>query len=312
VGPFSVPTNAGIDGLDAVLRTISERVAMVVEELQQTQQDALRSEQLAAVGQLAAGLAHELRNPLMAMKLLVQSACEQGNEASLCGPDLAVIEEEIGRLEHLVQMFLDFARPPRLEKHEVDLRNAIGQVVHLLEPRAAGRVVQLRFKPPRKPVVVEADETQIRQVLLNLILNAMDAVAAGGRIDVQVVLQHERDVGRWAVIRVADDGCGLPAELGDRIFDPFVSTKETGIGLGLSICRRIVETHRGEITAAPAPAGGTVFTVRLPADARSAERPTTPPGERAARGDSREVPSVKGKGCQRSWLSTTRPTSATR
>lgn len=312
VGPFPVPTNAGIDGLDAVLRTISERVAMVVEELQQTQQDALRSEQLAAVGQLAAGLAHELRNPLMAMKLLVQSACEQGEEASLAGRDLAVIEEEIGRLEHLVQMFLDFARPPRLEKREIDLRTTIERVVHLLEPRAAARLLQLAFARPDRPVVVEADETQVRQVLLNLVLNAMDAVAGGGRIDVGLELQDEPDVGRWAVVRVADDGCGLPAELGNRIFDPFVSTKETGIGLGLSICRRIVETHSGGIAAAPAPGGGTVFTVRLPVDVPSANSTAKAHREPAAEDDSTELQSTKGNGCQRSSLSTMRPTSSIR
>ena len=274
VGPFSIPTNAGIDGLDAVLRTISERVTMVVEELQQTQQDALRSEQLAAVGQLAAGLAHELRNPLMAMKVLVQSACEEGDEASLGGRDLAVIEDEIRRLEHLVQMFLDFARPPMLVKRAIDLRTTAERAVYLLEPKAARRGVTLTFKPPDGPVVVEVDENQIRQVLLNLLVNSMDAVCNGGTIHVQMDRRSQTDSADWAVIRISDDGCGLPVELGNRIFDPFVSTKETGVGLGLSICRRIVETHGGGITATAASAGGTLFTVRLPVGSPSDSRPT--------------------------------------
>lgn len=265
VGPFPVPTNAGIDGLDAVLRKISERVAMVVEQLQQTQRDVLRSEQLAAVGQLAAGLAHELRNPLMAMKLLVQTASEQGDaEAILTGRDLAIIEEEIERLEHLVQMFLDFARPPKLRVDTFDVRQSVRRAVHLLDQRAAHRGVVLSVRVPQDPVVVEADEMQVRQVLLNLILNAMDAVPNGGAIAVELGAAADSDETHWAVLRVLDNGCGLPAELGNRIFDPFISTKETGIGLGLSICRRIVESHGGSISAASRAGGGSVFTVRLP------------------------------------------------
>lgn len=278
VGPFSVPTNAGIDGLEAVLRTISERVTMVVEELQQTQQDALRSEQLAAVGQLAAGLAHELRNPLMAIKLLVQSACEQGAEAQLVGRDLSVIEEEILRLEQLVQMFLDFARPPQPQKHTIDLCSTVERVIRLLEPRAAAREVSLTLHAADEPVRVEADEAQIRQVLLNLILNSLDAVSSGGRIALRVESHAKPHVGRWAVIRVIDNGCGLPMQLGNRIFDPFVSTKETGIGLGLSICRRIMETHNGGITAAGTPDGGTVFTVRLPIEVFSDDKHSSQSG----------------------------------
>lgn len=279
VGPMTLSTGWGFERLQEDLEGITQRVGTVVERLHQSQRDALRAEQLAAVGQLAAGLAHELRNPLMSMKLLVQAAATSNEEPkALQGRDLEVLNEEIERLEQMTQSLLDFARPPHIELRRFDLRVLLEEVVQLLTGRADLQSVRIECDLPSAPVIVEADIGQFRQVLLNLLLNALDALSEGGVVSV-IVHSWEQDLpselsgaDRCTTIRIADSGPGLPKQGDVRIFDPFVSTKETGTGLGLSICKRIVEAHRGTITAANQPRGGAVFTVRLPAGPQAAAR----------------------------------------
>jgi signal transduction histidine kinase len=241
------------------------QIGSVVERLQRSQREALRAEQLAAVGQMAAGIAHELRNPLMSMKILVQSAAAQSTAVSLGGRDLAVLEEEIVRLERLTHTFLDFARPPQLDKRPFELQSLLQDTVALLSGRAHEQEVGIHCESPSVPVLIEADCGQIRQVVLNLLLNALEAVPHDGQICVRLeTTRRTATAPRGAVIHVSDSGPGLPADLGEEIFTPFVSTKATGIGLGLSICKRIVEAHGGEITASNRPEGGATFLVHLP------------------------------------------------
>jgi signal transduction histidine kinase len=268
VGPITVNTAADLHQLEGVLHAIAERIGEVVERLRQSEREALRAEQMAAVGQMAAGMAHELRNPLTSMKLLVQAA-QARDGSGLGGRDLRVLEEEIARLEGLIQSFLQFARPPRLEKREVELRALVEETVRLVEVRAGQCGARVECRLPEGPVRAAVDPGQFRQVLLNLLLNALDAVAAAGERSVgrlagtvEVVLEVEAS--GWLRLEVSDNGCGLPPELGSRIFAPFVTNKETGLGLGLSICKRIVEVHAGTLDGANRPGGGAVFTVRLP------------------------------------------------
>ncbi|HKI31035.1 MAG TPA: ATP-binding protein, partial [Gemmataceae bacterium] len=231
----------------------------------------LLAEQLAAVGQLAAGMAHELRNPLTSMKLLVQGAQagasgEGGGADAWAAPglssrDLSVLEEEITRLEQLVQSFLDFAQPPKPEKRALDVLPLIEQTLAFVAGRAAAASTRIEFTSTARPAITSVDPGQFRQVLLNLVLNALDAMAGGGAITVTL----EREGESWLTLRVLDQGSGLPAALGERIFDPFTTTKETGLGLGLSICRRIAAAHGGTLTGANRAGGGAVFTLRLPA-----------------------------------------------
>ncbi len=260
VGPITLSARWGLDELEGVMRAISERIGAVIDRLQQSEREARRAEHLAAVGQMAAGIAHELRNPLMPIKILVQSAADRRPSPGLDGRDLAVLEQEISRLERSIQMFLDFARPPTLEKRTFEVQEILEQIVQLLEARAERQGVRIERRFPNEPLLLQADVGQIRQVVLNLLLNALDAVPQGGTITLKL-RKEDRD---WSALSVADSGCGLPAGLGAQIFEPFVSTKETGLGLGLSICKRIVEAHEGEIEAADRPEGGAVFTVRLP------------------------------------------------
>lgn len=264
VGPLTLNRREGLEALETALKAIAERVGSVVERLQQSQREALHSKQLATLGQLAAGFAHELRNGLMPMKILVQAAMKRSPEPCLDGPDLSVLDQEITRLERSIQTLLDFARPPSPTKKLFDVRDVIEETVSVLSVRARLVGVEIDVQLPLEPVMIRADVGQIRQVVLNLVLNALDAVSAEGTVLVE--LFERPGLGRPGIVtlRVSDTGCGLPAELGGRIFEPFVSTKETGVGLGLSICKRIVDDHGGTIGAADRPGGGALFTVELP------------------------------------------------
>jgi signal transduction histidine kinase len=231
----------------------------------------VQAEQFAALGQLAAGMAHELRNPLTSMKILVQGALAAAGDENdegegmasrnLSGRDLAVLEEEITRLEQLTQSFLDFARPPKPEKHVVDLHPLVRQTLTLLTARTATGPATLELIAPPTPIRAAVDTAQFRQVVLNLVLNALDAMPAGGTVTVTL----RRDGNEWSTVEVADRGAGLPPGLGERIFEPFTTTKEAGLGLGLSICRRIAAAHGGTLTGTNRVGGGAVFKFRLPA-----------------------------------------------
>lgn len=276
IGPVDVIPSAGIENLDELLHRMADQVGLVVDRLQQSQLDVLRSEQMAALGHLAAGLAHELRNPLTAMKIIIQNAAKGRPENGLTGRDLSVLEAETARLEHSIHAFLDFARPPALEKWPGDLRDSIQQTVALILARADGQRVRIFCALFESPLMIEADHEQLRQLFLNLLCNALDALPQGGKIWVSAVIETAPGTGSDAAPRdgsasqmirvtVADSGPGVSEELGDRIFEPYVSTKETGIGLGLAISRRILEAHGGQLTAKNAIEGGAVFTVLLPA-----------------------------------------------
>jgi signal transduction histidine kinase len=226
------------------------------------------------MGQLAAGLAHELRNPLTSMKMLVQPGQDETEGVQLDARDVSVLQEEIDRLERTIQTFLNYARPPKLEKRRVVLQDILRQTVDFVSGRARQIGIAIRLELPEQVVEVDADAGQIRQVLLNLLLNAMDAAPEGTAVAVRMscetaddaVFRSESagDACDWLEVAVTDQGPGLPNELGDRIFEPFVSTKDAGTGLGLPICKRIVEEHGGEIWAENREGGGAVFSFHLP------------------------------------------------
>ncbi len=277
VGPVAITASPSIQDLESVLETISRRVSTVVERLQASEREALRAEQLAAMGQLAAGLAHEIRNPLTSMKTIVQLAEKPGD---FTARDIRILDEEIARLEQSVQTFLDYARPARAQKREIPLREVLEQPVALIARRADRQGINFVFEPPPSTVRAIADAVQLRQVVLNLLLNAFEATPPQGTVRLEAGSIPSADVhcaevaeerpgsshrpADCACVRVVDSGRGLPEHLGRRIFDPFVSTKDTGTGLGLSICRRIVEDHGGQIAAENRPQGGAAFIVRLP------------------------------------------------
>ena len=274
VGPVTVSSGESFEELELSLQGMANRIGEVVRQLQESQLAASRAQQLAAMGQLAAGLAHELRNPLTSMKILVQPSEDDSEAVQLDSQDLVVLREEIDRLERTIQVFLDYARPPALEKRTVVLREILAQTVEFIAPRARQLGVAIESNLPDQVLEIEADTGQIRQVLLNLLLNALEVSSHGDTISVRLLCDSPHagndrtcDVaagGGWIRMEVADRGPGLPADLGEQIFEPFVSTKDAGTGLGLPICRRIVEEHGGELRAEDRDEGGAVFIVLLP------------------------------------------------
>lgn len=261
VEPISISADPELDDLETILTLLSTEVSAVVEQLQARQREVLRADQLAALGQLAAGLAHELRNPLMCVKVLIQAALRLESKR-LCERDIEVLDEEVSRMEQMLQGFLDFARPPKPQPKLVDLREIISHTVDFVSTRAAKQEIRLNVSIEPEPAIVAGDPTMLRQVLLNLLLNGLDAVSPRGWIAVSITESEHPSHGY--VLRVTDNGRGLPPEHPDKIFEPFFSTKETGLGLGLAMCQRIVELHGGEIQAFAREGGGTVFSVWLP------------------------------------------------
>ncbi len=244
------------------MQGVLDEIERVVERLHQSERQILRAEQLAAVGQVAAGVAHELRNPLTSVKMLVQAGLEGDDTASLPREDLSLIEHEIRRMESCIQTFLDFARPPQSEKRQTDLREVVQRALALVEGRARRQKVTLTADLPPGPLKLVIDGEQIHQVLLNLLLNALDALPQGGaiRLEVRAALGSPSGV----VVTVRDNGPGIAPRVLNRLFEPFVSGKETGLGLGLSICRRLVEAHGGTISGKNPPEGGALFEFVLP------------------------------------------------
>ncbi|MFO1062733.1 MAG: ATP-binding protein [Pirellulales bacterium] len=297
-GPITVTHRGDLAGLEIGIKELEEDIAQVVERLQQQERELMRSEQLAHVGQLAAGLAHEFRNPLMPMKMLVQAAIEKGDEGGLRGRSLQVLKDEISRLEASIQAFLDFARPPLPEQRPEDICELVRQTVYLVHGRCEQQDVKTDLLLPEQPVTVFIDRNQVRQLLLNLVLNSLDAMPNGGRIQILVephahppitsatdkegpesdadgeYSEHDAlramskplntTAGDWLLIRLRDDGVGIPPEILSRIFEPFVTSKETGTGLGLSTCKRIAEMHHGRLFAANCSTGGSEFSLYLP------------------------------------------------
>jgi signal transduction histidine kinase len=251
------------DGLGSHVQEVVREVERVFRRLEQREREVLRAEQLAAVGQVAAGVAHELRNPLTSVKMLVQTGLEGPTPAGLPPEDLAIIEHEIRRMEACIQTFLDFARPPSAERRRSNLVAVVRRALALVEGRAHRQHISVEADLPAGPVELLIDAEQIHQVLVNLLLNALDALPHGGTV--RVTLRGATAAEPFVSVAVHDTGAGIATSIRPRLFQPFVSGKETGLGLGLSICRRLVEAHGGAIRGENDPRGGAVFTFTLPA-----------------------------------------------
>jgi signal transduction histidine kinase len=259
VASVRVAADGDIAQMDSQLQHILSRVEEVAQRLQRQQRDMLRAEQLSAVGQLAASVAHEIRNPISGVKLLVEAALRPRNPMTLTGEDLKVIHDEIARVEQTVQGLLDFARLPSPQLQQCDLRPLVAQAVNLVSTRARQQQVDVMVQTPDILIPAMVDANQFGTVLVNLMLNALDAMPQGGKLEVQVAV----DLGEVQVT-VSDTGTGIPHEMLDKLFVPFASSKPTGTGLGLSICRRIVEEHGGNVRAENRMGGGARFVVTLP------------------------------------------------
>jgi signal transduction histidine kinase len=260
VGSVTLKEESDLPALHRQMRGVIQEIGRVIDQLEAREREVLRAEQLAAVGQVAAGVAHELRNPLTSIKMLVQTGLEGDPPPGLPAEDLALIEREIRRIERCFQTFLDFARPPRSERRRADLVEVVRRAVALVEGRAHLQKVTIAADLPPEPVWLKIDPEQVHQVVLNLLLNALDVLPRGGTVEVAVL----RGVAGYVAVEVRDSGPGILPHIRARLFEPFVSSKETGLGLGLSICKRLIEDHGGTIRGADRRDGGAVFTFTLP------------------------------------------------
>jgi signal transduction histidine kinase len=246
--------------LKAFSLQMEEKIQKTTSDLSKTEAQLIRSEKLAALGQLAAGIAHEIRNPLTSINILIHSLTQNLPTEDSRWEDLKVIEEEILRINEIVDQFLRFARPapPLLVKAEVV--SIIEETLQLLRPQIEKHriLVQKEFQP-LPPILT--DREQMKQAILNLLLNAVQAMPKGGHLALR---GHVPEGNRWVQFSIQDSGVGIPAEDIDKLFDPFFSTKEGGVGLGLSITHRIIDQHDGKIEVESAPGKGTLFTIWLP------------------------------------------------
>jgi two-component system sensor histidine kinase HydH len=262
-------------------RELAERLAETNRQLERAQAEARRSERLAALGQLSAGLAHEIRNPLGVIKGSAEMLTQKLEGSDELARELAgYISTEVNRVSALVTEFLDFARPLHAQPHPADLTAVLDRVLQIVEDRfhagqfsgasKAAKPVHVERHYASNLPLVPLDESLCEQAFLNLVQNAYEAMQdedQGGRLLVEV--RRAAKNGREGVeLRLTDNGPGVPDELREEIFNPFVTTKKTGVGLGLSIVSKIVDGHQGSIRVENAPRGGAVFTLFFPLDER--------------------------------------------
>lgn len=240
-------------------------------ELRRLEQHARRTERMATVGQLAAGVAHEIRNPMASIsgsiELLRASPQASDDDRAL----MSIVHREIQRLNVLIGDLLDYANPRQKQPVDFDLASLIEETTQVARGDQNFTDVELTAEVADKPLPIHADPAKIRQVVWNLVRNAADAALGGGK-HVRVVVRREGAEG--ASITVADDGPGIPENLVGRIFDPFVTTKQKGTGLGLATCHAIIAEHGGRIDVETEVGKGTRMTVTVPGTRQSL--PTIP------------------------------------
>jgi len=225
-----------------------------------------KQEKLATLGTLAAGIAHEVRNPLTSIKARLYTLDKHLEAPALARKDTDIISGEITRLERIVQDVLNFARPSEPELKTISAQGVLGEVHELMASTLENQSIQFTLEPGAD-LFISADAAHLKQVLINLIRNATEAIAGEGRITLRSRADRLRLNGAVrgvAILEVVDTGIGIPPEVEKRLFDPFFSTKETGTGLGLSTAARIVEKHGGLLQYQTRVGHGTTFGIVLP------------------------------------------------
>ena len=230
-------------------------------EIRALRREIARNQRLASVGRLAAGVAHEIRNPLSSIKGLATYFKERYQD-KLDDQQIAnIMIQEVDRLNRVVGQLLDFARPIKISKKPISIQALIEDSLKLVERQASEKNIRIETRFPAQMDPVAVDPDRLNQVLLNLYLNAIDSMDAGGKLAISIKNSQPT---RNTEIKIMDDGTGISQEDLAHIFDPYFTTKAAGTGLGLAIVHNIVDAHGGKVTVESHPGGGTTFTISLP------------------------------------------------
>jgi signal transduction histidine kinase len=246
---------SGSDELAELGRTFNEMAA----SLQSNQEQLIQSQRLAILGQVAAGVAHEINNPLAVILGYVKLVGRSPTLPHDAAEQLRIVEDEANQCQRIVQALLDLGRPMPTKRASINLTELASEAIDRLSETGKSGGRKLTSPMPDERAVVSGDPAAIRQVVSNLVLNAIEATEDSGSVAVTVV---ENDA--WVELAVEDNGAGLPATARDRAFEPFFTTKSKGTGLGLAISQAIATAHHGSIELSPASGRGTRATLRLP------------------------------------------------
>lgn len=237
---------------------MSAELKELVDAIKSAQEKLVRTEKLYAIGEFSAGVAHEIRNPLTSIKLLVQTIRNTGE--SLSGSDIDIIDKEINRINRIIKSFLAFAKPERIEKMDVNIKEVLDDVLTITKPQMRHSNIQLTQEFPEAIPIISGNYDALKQVFLNLILNATQAIDSnGGTLDIEVLA----DKNKLSVI-IKDSGTGISGKNLKNIFDPFFTTKKEGTGMGLALTHNIIDEHSGKIDIESEPGIGTTVKVDLP------------------------------------------------
>ena len=253
-----------VKALSSTVRSLIKDIDETHQELEKSREHLLQAEKMALVGKLAAGMAHSIRNPLTSVKMRLFSLSRSLDLSTVQKEDFEVIAEEIRHLDTIVENFLEFSRPPKLKMQTVSPSEVVDLTLKLLQHRLESYNVKVKTIRQQPLPEIKQDPEQLKEVLVNLVVNACEAMDHGGSIVIREEEGHVEPLGRVVIIRVSDNGPGIPASIKERIFQPFFTTKEDGTGLGLSIASRIVEEHGGWLDLSSEEEKGTTFVLTLP------------------------------------------------
>jgi signal transduction histidine kinase len=258
-----------LEELDLHINRMISRINKAHDDLEKNRQLLERSTKLAAIGRIAPAIAHEIRNPLAAIKMLIFSMKSEPDINKEKQQDLDIIVKEIDRMEGFLQNFLKYARPAKPQMQNVSVVPVIRETIQLMAPKLRQNNIDVIENFQQESLEIMADTGQLKQVLINLMLNAIDSMNKGGRLTLSTQIDKpgdQQDPKPFLQIRISDTGYGISDEIKESLFDPFVKGTDQGIGLGLSISQRIAELHHGWIEADNNPEKGATFTIHLPVD----------------------------------------------
>ncbi len=257
-----IPPGDEIGELAANFNQMTTEILEDRRQIEETSHKLIEAEKLATIGRLATAMAHEIRNPLTAIKLNIQKVCKSSSLSPLEKEQMSIADSGIRQVERIVKDILSYARAPRLTKDRFSLETLTEDALRFAEEQLADKRVEIvrEYEPGLPPISVDGD--RLRQVFLNILLNSAEAVATDGKVIVRTALREE-DGKKVEVVEIEDNGCGIEEENIDSVFEPFFTTKSLGTGLGLPNARKVIELHEGKVEISSQVSVGTKVTITL-------------------------------------------------